>query len=274
MRKCVADYIKEFPNYNKKIEIKESDLIYAMKEGNHRTVNMLKESKYEWNSSELIDVLDLCVKYNVLINCNVYEKLVKNNNISTVMFLLLNFHHDAHDIQHVVKYITSDEMAIIFLSHGGKSIGWELFNLAYKNNFTKTLKLLKNYLTFSQIIEILDLCDLNLVMTMEIESMVKHLTNVSVNYHNRIITYGKLDQFDLLGHCRGYSVLSCMNYIELGYINFTGLRKLLKNKVYNPDFSINNTIKLVEHEYFDQILPLIISDYLVFELSKIVVSYL
>ena len=274
MRKCVAEYIKLFPDYTKKIEIKESDLIYAMKEGDRRTVNILKEAKYEWDSLKLINELELCAKYNVPINCSIYEKLVKDNNISTVVFMLLNFNHEPHDIQYMIKYINSDEMSVVFLTRYGRMVSCGLFNLAYRNNFTETLKLLKSYLTTCQIIEILDMCDLNLVVKMGIESMIKHLKNNNTNYYNRIVAYGKLEQFDLLDHGCVYDAYSLILFSYLDYINFTGLRKLLKHKVYDPEFSIENTIKLVDHKYFDTTLPEKLSEFLLFDLSKIVVSYL
>ena len=265
----------------------EHDLIRSMKNGTLVKNNRVWDSLMLVMLGNPVEILKLCSKHKILLNYTMCKYLINNEEAMKLIFEYDKF--DVNAIKHLRSKVKSDEVMLLFIQKMKSDICCEWFYYMLSNRFGKSIKyMIDNNLHYDQYItNIYETCDVNLLNLVGLElSSFKFLT-VACSYtecYKRIKTYGKIDNFDLIW----YSQLSntgpkfWLSMIESNYINFTGLNKLAKshdNKKELIKLAVENTINLPINSktcdrYFNITLPKIMSNYLLLDLSKLVVSYL
>ena len=258
-----------------------------------RNGKKLRQSITYSDTSDLIklgnptEIINLCSKYNIPLDYSVCDYLIEIDDIEAMSIIVNYDGFRAWYIYDTLLKIKSDNMMLLIVK---KTKSNESFFFSFNNKFMKTVKYMynNNLLLSFHIAVIFDSCDLELLNFIGIDLSKIGLLSIPCptnHYYKRIKTYGKIDEFDLEWNLLSLKigVESWMSMIESNYITFTCLNKLSLNHRYKKDelinFAIENTINLPIKSktcsyYFNIILPEIIIDYLIRDITKLVVQYL
>ena len=274
-----------------------NELIHAMIKNDNDYINWLTSTNRDFSSKMMveknnpIEILKLFVKYEINIDYSMYPYLVEKNDIETVKFAI-------KEIKGFCPLAVpelnpkSDEMMLLLLEHG------IFFSITYRiasncSNFINSVRfIVKNYyLSHFEIALLFDNCNIDLLKQIGLDlSLIYALSpgyRESFLVLERIKKYGKFEKFNIVEHCNAlqFGPSDWLLLLKDDYISFSKIVNLAEcsniQSMTIRKFSITNTIRLpkIEKKYgtpnhFKIVLPNIISEHLLIELSRIIVDYL